>query len=1203
VAFDFGPGGSRQFYPGETARIAEILIDPNNLTVNQGGSVPLRPITIDESGNPRDDFILTFESLNPQTITVTSDGVVTALNRGFSTVLVGSGDLLRRFTVTSGTVTSGSGGFQPRDVVQDFAGRIYLANSFGHTVLQAESLESGPEVYAGAENQSGFKNGPRLQARFDSPSALEVNQGVGGELYISDSGNNTIRLVRPGADGETETLAGRVQAGSQDGKGTDATFRQPGGLALDEQGYLWVCDTGNHTLRRIRLQDGTVVTVAGSPGNPGFTDGTGTQARFNTPSGIVFEAETLTQQLIREQTGAPPPPASVIVADTGNGALRRVYEDGRVETLGVGSASPSGDRGFSARQGVSYVHAAPYTFSDPTGLALDPFGNLYVSEASTGLVKVVLRNGDIVPAAERNTFSDPGGMAITIRGRVLVAEGKQTVQQIRYAGPSISSVEPARFHAGGGQTVTLTGRNIAPESLIIVSGIPMQTIEFIDTQTVRFVTPELPSGKQTLTVQHRGGLAQTPVEVSPISVDSLAAGEITTVVGGTSDVGDGSQATTALLAQPSGVAVLKSGKVLVADSGNHRVRLVDPVSQIITTIAGSGLAGKPDDETLALQARLDWPVAAVPDSTGDLLIADGSNNQIYRISTETGRLQLVAGTGAPGFSGDGGPAQLAQFHTPIGIALDDDGNIFVADSANHRIRRIAAATNVVSTVAGTGTAGFSGDGGPAELAELDSPRALAFGSDGSLIVADTQNHRLRSIGQAGIITTLAGTGTPGYLGDGGPSLSAQLDTPAGIAVDPDGTIFIADSQNHRVRRVSGGSIETVAGTGLAAFGGDQGPGVAADLNSPLGLVVDASNHLLITDAGNNRIRELDLQSGIIRTAVGSDLDFNGDGANAAFAVLSEPRGLAAHEEALFVSEAGGHRIRQIQFGTQEGLIGSIQTIVGTGLPGDLGTQADPLQARLKEPSGLDLLVNGTLVIADSGNHRIRSLQNGTLSLVTGTGEAGYLDDVPGPLAQMTNPLGVAHDLDGGVLFADTGNHLIRKLSSFGYTGPLVGNGNPGYSGDGGRPFQASLNSPSALVVADDGRIFISDTGNHRIRLVNSSRDTIVTIAGNGQAGFSGDGGPATEASLNSPRGLLFDGDRKLFIADSGNHRVRVVDLITGEIQTVVGVGEEGFGGDGGPADSARLSSPWTVIRGLNGDLLISDQGNGRIRLVRGIIEP
>jgi sugar lactone lactonase YvrE len=727
-------------------------------------------------------------------------------------------------------------------------------------------------------------------------------------------------------------------------------------------------------------------------------------------------------------------------------------------------------------------------------------------------------------------------------------------------------------------------------------------IEFVDTQTIRFVTPTLPSGRQTLTIHHRGGLAQTAVEVTPISVESLAPGEITTVAGGTSEVGDGSQASAALLDQPSGVAVLSSGKIVIADSGNHRIRLVDPVSQIIETVAGSGRRGRPNGGELALQAAMGWPASAVPDSGENLVIADPSNHQIYFVSPESGDLQPLAGTGLPGFSGDGGPAQLARLNVPVGVAVDQEGNVFVADSGNHRIRRIAVDTGIITTVAGTGTAGFSGEGGPAVSARLSSPRSLAFAPDGSLLVADTGNHRVRRISPDATITTLAGTGTAGYGGDGGPGLAAQLNAPAGVAVGSDSAVFISDSLNHRVRRVIGDSIQTVAGTGLAGFSGDQGPAVAADLNSPLGLVLDASGHLLIADVENNRVRELDIQSGIIRSVVGSDLDYSGDGSAAVFAVLAEPRGMAVQGDTLFVAEAGGHRVRRIEAGSQGGPSGLIRTIAGTGVAGDLGTEPDPLEARLSQPSALDLAPAGTLLIADTGNHRVRSLANGQLSVAAGSGQEGYVGDVPGPLAQLRSPMGVAHDLDGGILFADTGNHLIRRIDTYGYVGPLVGNGNPGFSGDGERPFLASLNSPGALLVASDGRIFISDTGNHRIRVVNSARNLIETIAGNGQPGFSGDGGPANAASLNSPEGLYFDGDRNLFVADSANHRIRVIDLVTGEIRTVAGSGEPGFKGDGGPAEGARLFYPGSITRGPDGDLLISDQGNGRIRLVRGIVQ-
>jgi PKD repeat protein len=343
--------------------------------------------------------------------------------------------------------------------------------------------------------------------------------------------------------------------------------------------------------------------------------------------------------------------------------------------------------------------------------------------------------------------------------------------------------------------------------------------------------------------------------VAPGGVAVTGADTITTVAGnGTSGFsGDGGQATSAQLGAV-GIAVDAAGNVYVADQGNHRVRKVT-ADGVITTVAGTGERGFSGDDGQATSARLNDPNGVAVDAAGNIYIADMGNMRVRRVSA-AGVITTVAGTGFIGSSGDGGPATSATLAFPSGVAVDAAGNVYIADQLNDRVRKVTA-TGVIATIAGTGDAGFAGDGGQATSAQLRNPFGVAVDVVGNVYIADRDNHRVRRVDAAGVITSVAGTETFGFSGDGGPATSAQLKFPAGVAVDAIGSIYIADSNNHRVRRVStGGVITTVAGTGTAAFSGDGGQAISAQLDFPLGVAVDAIGNLYVADTGNRRVRKV-----------------------------------------------------------------------------------------------------------------------------------------------------------------------------------------------------------------------------------------------------------------------------------------------------------------------------------------------------------
>lgn len=531
-----GAGGAREFRPGViTGAVVEVVIDPSNPTVsevvvNQGGALQLSPQAFDGNGLQVAAVEFNYSSQDPLVATVDSSGLIQANQKGFSTLTVSAGGVVRTATITVAEVTSGKQGFAT-GIAQDLAGRLYFANTEDHTISQVENLQATPELFAGTSQRPGLENDERLRALFNSPGRLALTNQTQGILYISDRANHVIRLIEL-TPGRVKTLAGRGEAGAQDGVANAAAFNSPQGIALDNRGNLWVVDSGNHTIRRVDVATGMVETIAGSAGDSGLVNGMGSVARFNSPSGITLEVETRSERIERQRTNAPPPPVSMIVADTGNGVLRRVKETGEVETLG------SLSQGVSRTGGAQFA-VEPLLFESPTDVAADSFGNIYVTEPGMGQVRVILPNQEVVLAAPPGTFSSPNGIVISGSGRLVVADSDIIGREIVYGAPEIAGLTPEAIGTAGGIQVTIRGRNFSPNSLVVVAGVVIEGVEVRNTQTIVFDAPPLPSGLTTRTVQNRGGLVQSSLFVEPFRFDDLMVSEITTVAGGTTFVGDG----------------------------------------------------------------------------------------------------------------------------------------------------------------------------------------------------------------------------------------------------------------------------------------------------------------------------------------------------------------------------------------------------------------------------------------------------------------------------------------------------------------------------------------------------------------------------------------------------------------------------------------------------------------------------------------
>ena len=666
-----------------------------------------------------------------------------------------------------------------------------------------------------------------------------------------------------------------------------------------------------------------------------------------------------------------------------------------------------------------------------------------------------------------------------------------------------------------------------------------------------------------------------------------APGDIETIVGG--GPADGSVATDVSV-EPEGVFVDNAGNIYVADRVNNRVYKVDGVGQI-STIAGDGTRGYFGDGGLAVNAQVHHPSDVFVDGAGNIYIADTDNHCIRKVDT-AGIITTVAGDGLQGDSGDGGPATSAKLRHPNGVFVDATGNIYIAGRTNDRIRKVDTA-GIITTVAGNGTGGYSGDGGVATSAQLNSPYDVFVDGVGNIYIADGINNRIRKVDTAGIINTVAGNGANGYSGDGGAATSAALGSPSGVFVDGVGNIYIADGINNRIRKVdTAGIITTVAGNGGFGYSGDGGAATNAQLNTAARVSVDNSGVIYIADRNNRRLRKVD-GAGTISTIVGNGTaGYSGDGGAATSAQLSTPYGVAVDAAGnVYLADRSNHIVRKVDSS------GAISTVAGSGGFGYSGDGGAATNAEMRYPHGVAVDGAGNIYIADVTNHSIRKVDSaGNISTVAGTGTDGYSGDGGAATsAELASPTGVSVDGSGNLYIAYSNNHRVRKVDIAGNISTIAGTGTLGYSGDGGAATSEELNYPSVIAIDSAGNIYIADRNNHRIRKIDGAGN-ISTIAGTGASGYSGDGGVATNASIKNPWGVAVDGSDDLYIADSYNHSIRKVDG-AGIISTVAGTGIWGYLGDGSAAINAQMRNPLGVVVDAVGNIYIADTDNARVRKV------
>ena len=742
-------------------------------------------------------------------------------------------------------------------------------------------------------------------------------------------------------------------------------------------------------------------------------------------------------------------------------------------------------------------------------------------------------------------------------------------------------------------------------------------------------------------------------------VDAVT-GVITTYAGGSANgaavcavakdaIGNGCPATQATFNAPQGIRFYK-GDLYIADTGNNEIRVVNGVTGIVSIYAGTSAKGLTVPGLAATATVVTSPEDINFDAAGNgLTITANGFPYVLRIDAVTGLVSIVAGTGAAGTTGDGGLGTAATIQTPVGVTADPQGNVYFSSTTPQTIRKITipagATTGIISTYAGTtGTKGSAGDGGPATSATLSGPGKIDFDALGNLYIADQTNAKVRIVNAAGVISTYVGTGTAANSASGTVLTNANLNQVRGVAVNAAGDLVIADGFNRQAKLVTppvnfpatavgataGANAGVRVNTALTEGRFNVPPGYSDFSSGPTttptvcgaGMAVAAGSVCIVpltfsptvagtqgallqfTDANGNAYTEAlsglgnapaaAVLPGLVNPIAGTGTAGNtGNGGPATAARLNAPSAVAF--DALgnyFFADTANNQVREVT------LAGNITAVAGTGAPGFAGDGSAATSALLNAPSGLAVDGAGNVYIADTGNNRIRLVSNGTISTFAGTGIAcNFLISTcgnGGPAAQalLNAPQGLFLTPSGVLYVADTGDNVIRTigLRSTGIV-TLAGTGVAGFSGDTSESAGAQFRAPRAVTVDNGGNIYVADTGNNAVRLIHNG--TITTYAGATTAGFSD--GASGISLFRAPSGLAVDAAGALYVADTGNHAIRRIAL--GQVLTVAGTGTAGFTGNGTNSNLATFSSPLGVGLDTAGNVVIADTGNNALRAI------
>jgi hypothetical protein len=679
---------------------------------------------------------------------------------------------------------------------------------------------------------------------------------------------------------------------------------------------------------------------------------------------------------------------------------------------------------------------------------------------------------------------------------------------------------------------------------------------------------------------------------------------ITTAIGGGPD---NIPAVNSDIHLPYAIVADPAGNYYFTAVSSYRVFKVD-VNGILTVVAGNGIAGETGDGVSggAVNAELNGPAGLALDAMGNLYVADYNGCAVRKVD-KTNTITTVAGTpGSCGFGGDNGPGTSAKLNLPRALTLDGAGNLYIADYENCRVRRLALATDTITTFAGSGTCSYSGDGGSPTSAGIAYPLAVAADNAGDVIISDLNSYRIREVNASdSIISTVAGTGSSGSGCPAGAASSTAVGQTYGMTVDSGGTtVTFADFTHDCIRQFAiGGAMSTIAGKSTQGFCGDGGPATSACFYGPTDVAANSSATYYVADYNNDRIRAFTIGGDISTVAGNGSTTFPTliSGEPAQGVVLNEPVDVLEDPSGnVFIAEYGNCTVRE--FVKSTGLVnifaGSAAANAVTGTCGFSGAGGPATSAELGSVEGLARDSAGNIYIADGSNCIVWqvSASTGDISVFAGIAKScGYSgDNVPATDAKLDVPAGLAVDSLNNLYIADYTNNRIRVVTA-GVINTFAGNGTPGYAGDGDPATSAELQGPSAVSIDGGGNLYIADDANCVVREVVAATSLIETIAGNHVCGFDGDG-LATEHELNHPTRLHSDANGNVFVSDQTNQLLRWISP-EGVLTTFGGDRTQGLSGDGALATSAELNDPDGITLDASGNYLIADYNNSRVRQI------
>jgi len=972
--------------------------------------------------------------------------------------------------------------------------------------------------------------GPATQCQFNNPIGISIGpdpSGSGNDIYIADSVNNIIRMVDP--TGTISVFAGGGTTGLGDGlPAVQAGLSGPTGVASDGGSGVYIADCNNNRIRYVSLYTGIISTVVNNTGSPGYSgDGfAALTARITNPYGVRVVGGVL------------------YIADRGNNAIRMVDMLGKIHTV----AGFSGLAGYTNDGGPDTAAE----FHNPTGLAQDPSGNIYIADQLNHVVR------KITPAGFISTFA--GNSHKGYAGDAVVG-GATTALLDSPTSLAWSTSNTTLYIADAGNHCIRSVNSAGTINTFAgMGGVPGYTDATGTSANFNFPSGICIAGGNMFVADMRNNV------IREINIGSAA---VTTYAGSLSGTagygGDGAALTpsSALFNAPAGLGVDATGSNLyIADAGNYCVRVINlSTNFLIGVFAGMpGTAGNTGDGGVAYPgSKLTYPTGVVLDVSGNVYIADEGDNRVRKVTA--GIINAYAGSGGVPYNGDVRLATSLALYSPYGLTVDNNGNVLIADSKDNRIRIVVnnptplfAVFNNMYTLAGNGVQGY---GGSATYEYLNGPTNVMMSGAGNMFIADRGNNVVRRVDPKGVMSTYAGTGVWSYTGDGvaGGATNATYEYPVSVAFynggGTAGLLFVGDANNHVVRMIdpaTGTSVLYAGQPGVSGNSGDGGPatatgGLGCELGYIGGIEVDQSNgDLYIVDQSN----------GVVRKASGT---------------------VPSH---------------------------TMSTVAGTGIPGYLASGGPATSCMLTSPYSIATDTFGNKFVADRDNHVIRKIdKNGIISVYAGTGFAGYLDGVA-TTGQLCRPDGVALDTLGNLYISDMGNNRIRKVTkSTGLMTTIIGSGVIGTVV--GSALSTQMYYPDCIAADRFGNLYIADGNNNRVLKYNAG--TVTIFAGTGVAGYTGVGGPAAGAELNDPKGVHIDGGGNVYIADFLNNCVRKVDATSGNITTIAGTTSPGATGDGGPATAATMSLPASVAMDSSHSLLIADFGNNVIRRVNsaGII--